>query len=170
LALLETCSPRILKSIRRSLTQRMRRRLDSEDVAQAVWASFFRSPLEPDKFATLADLTAYVEKMAANKTADVNRAQRRDRRDVGRDVAIDSEVVGQLAASDPTPSQIVSQKEECSRLLRGRSDRHRRILELRSRGATFDEIGEAMQLHPSSVRRVIAQYAREALRTDSNSV
>ncbi len=151
------------------LTQRMRRRLDSEDVAQAVWASFFRGPLEPDKFATLAELGAYVEKMAANKVADVNRGQRRDRRDVGRDVGLDSEVAGQLMAADPTPSQIVSQQEEVSQFLRGRPDRHRRILELRSNGATFDEIGAALKLHPSSVRRVVSQYAREAIGTGSKS-
>jgi DNA-directed RNA polymerase specialized sigma24 family protein len=147
----------------------MRRRLDSEDVAQAVWASFFRGPLEPDKFATLGELAAYVEKMAANKVADVNRAQRRDRRDVGRDVGLDSEVAGQLASPDPTPSQIVSQKEEFSRLLHGKSERHRRILELRRTGATFDEIGTLLKLHPSSVRRVVSQYAREAVGTGSKS-
>ncbi len=169
LSLLETCSPRILRSIRRMLTQRMRRRLDSEDVAQAVWVSFFRGPLEPDKFATLAELGAYVEKMAANKVADVNRDQRRDCRDVGRDVGLDSELVGQLTADDPTPSQIVSQQEEFSRLLHGKSDRHRRILELRRTGATFEEIGTQLKLHPSSVRRVVSQYAREATGTGSKS-
>jgi RNA polymerase sigma factor (sigma-70 family) len=159
LALLETCSPRILKSIRRGLTQRMRRRLDSEDVAQAVWASFFRGPLEPDKFADLADLEAYVERMAANKVADVNRAQRRHRRDVGRDVGLDSQLAEQLAANQPTPSQVLSGEEEYGRLLNPRSERHRRILEMRAEGATFDQIGEALKLHPGSVRRVVAKYA-----------
>lgn len=162
-ALLETCSPRILKSVRRMLTQQMRRRLDSEDVAQAVWASFFRDPLEPDKFATLNELAAYVEKMAANKVADVNRAQRRGRRDVGRDVDLDSQVAQDLAGDQPTPSRIVSGREEWSQLLHAKSDRHRRILELRAAGATFDEIAVELGLHPSSIRRVVAQYAKEAL-------
>lgn len=162
LALLETCSPRILRSIRKKLTQRMRRRLDSEDVAQAVWASFFKGPLEPNKFATLAELTAYVEKMAMNKVADVNRKQRRSRRDVGRDVALDSQVVEQLTSNVPTPSQVVSENEEFGRLLDARSDRHRRILELKTAGATYEQIGEALEMHPSSVRRIVSQYAQNA--------
>ncbi len=146
----------------------MRRRLDSEDVAQAVWASFFGGQLEPDKFATLGELAAYVEKMAANKVADVNRKQRRSRRDVGRDVAIDSEVAEELTADQPTPSQIVSQKEEWSQLMHTKSDRHRRILEMRAGGSTFDQIGESLNMHPSSVRRVVAQHAKEGVGTPAN--
>jgi RNA polymerase sigma factor (sigma-70 family) len=150
------------------LTRHMRRRLDSEDVAQAVWASFFKGPLEPDKFATLAELGAYVEKMAANKVADVNRTQRRGRRDVGRDVGLDSQIAATLTADQPTPSHIVSQKEEWSQLLHTKSDRHRRILELRAEGATFIEIGATLELHPSSVRRVVSQYTRESVGTESD--
>ena len=60
-----------------------------------------------------------------------------------------------------TPSQFAMARERWLRLMRDQSDRNRRIVELRMKGATYLEIGEQLGINERTARLVI-EHLQEA--------
>ena len=130
--------------------------VDSVDVAQMAWRSFFRTINEHD-FDTPEKLTALLVTMARNKAIMEERrstAQKRDRR---REVPLDRLPGGgsQLPDREPSLTDVAICQEHWERLLAACPERYRQIVELRSARHTYKEIGEVVGLDDGSVRRIM---------------
>jgi RNA polymerase sigma factor (sigma-70 family) len=156
--LVERYGPHILTVVRRRLDPRLRSKYDSEDFVQAVWASFFayqpESLLEdPEK------LIGFLVSMARNKVVDAVRQRLQTLKyNANRERSLDGSVLPmehELAARQPTASQVAVAREEWERLHEKLSDMERQILDLLLQGHTQEEIAEQLGISDRHVRRVI---------------
>jgi len=56
-----------------------------------------------------------------------------------------------LRTADPTPSAIVGAQDELEQF----SDMEQKLIRLRAAGGTHEEIAAALNIHPSTVRRIL---------------
>jgi DNA-directed RNA polymerase specialized sigma24 family protein len=145
--------------------QTLRKRFDSQDFEQQVWASFFYDPQRLPDFQTPEDLTHYLMAMARNKVVMEGRRGQSIRRGVDREVRVDeeSEMVGPHPASqDPTPSGVAVFREQYDRLIDQQPTEVREIAELRVQGSTFAEVAEELEMNESTARKVMRRYRNVA--------
>jgi RNA polymerase sigma factor (sigma-70 family) len=152
----------VVRAVRRKLHKRLRSKYDSADLAQDVWASFFRGPLGRCPFLTPRDLTRFLARMAGNKTTDLFRAWRRAMRQ--REHALDSRSVRHevrdLAAEQSSPSQALRDQEHWERVCGRQCERVRRILLLLRQGQTYQVIARDLGVTQKTIRRVVLRVAR----------
>lgn len=143
---------------------RLRRVFDSMDVCQSVLASFFtRAALGQYDLAEPGELLRLLCTMARNKLRSRVRAERRLCRD-GRRVEGGVEGVD-AAADDPSPSELVADRELLA-LVRARlSEEELRIADLRMGGKAWAEIAAALggtaQSRRKQLERALDRVARE---------
>ncbi len=167
--LLDQYGEHIFRVIRRRLHHRMRSQFDSQDFAQAVWASFFARRDELSRFESPDDLLAFLQAVAGNKIIDECRRRLQSTKyDVGRELAIEERFPSgdesSLPASDKTPSEIVSHQEQVDRVFNEMPSHYQRLMEMRIGGATFTEIAQTMGLNERAVRRVFKRLGPRVLK------
>jgi RNA polymerase sigma factor (sigma-70 family) len=144
---------------------RVRRVLDSMDIAQSVLASFFAGvtagrfvPENPQQ------LLGLLVTMTRNKLLTHVRHQRQQRRDVRRVQGLDA-AVHDVATEGETPSEIVAGKELLGEFRKRLSDEERQLAERRSQDQSWTEIAAALGGTPEGRRkqleRAFARVARE---------
>jgi RNA polymerase sigma-70 factor (ECF subfamily) len=136
---------------------RLRRLVESADVCQSVWLSFFvRAGLGEYDVANPNELMRLLARIARNKVAAQARRHSADRRDFRRAEVL--ELAEKIAAGDASPSSVVA-REELVRAARARmSDEERTITDLRVEGRKWTEI--ALELGGTAdARRVQLQRA-----------
>lgn len=163
--LVELYGPHIRAVVRRMLDRRMRAVFDSEDFTQAVWASLIRVQ---NRLAEIDEPRRFVGLLAAlarNKVVDEVRRRRGTRKnDISREQSLDDSRFGTtttVPGTQPTPSQWAIARERWSRLLAGRSETHRKVLELKLAGATYTEIAEQLDINEKTARRVVKRLMDE---------
>jgi RNA polymerase sigma-70 factor (ECF subfamily) len=145
----------------------MRSKFDSLDFVQMVWASFFA---DRERIARIRDpdqLIRYLAAMARNKVVEESRRRMKyQKHNVNRERPLVPNDVGESKSHhrQETPSQIAIAKERMNRMLRNQSDRNRRIVELRMKGATYVEISETLGIHERTARHVIENLEVAAAR------
>src|SRR5581483_7584940 len=72
--LLQTYGPHVIRTVRRRLDRRLRKRFDSTDFVQDVWASFFKTCRAATAFEQPEQLAGYLTRMARNKVVEEFRA------------------------------------------------------------------------------------------------
>ncbi len=153
--LLESHGGVVLRVVRARLNRLLRRQYDSEDFVQAVWVSFFKHRDLVGRFKSIEDLSAFLKSMAANKVIyECRRRLKTQRYDRRRERAAESwglNSLDQLHARDPTPSAIVGAQDELAKF----TDMEQKLIRLRAAGSTHDEIAAALDIHPSTVRRIL---------------
>jgi RNA polymerase sigma factor (sigma-70 family) len=139
--LVQRFEPLIRREVRLRIGDgRLRRAFDSQDVSQSVLASFFaRAGSGEYELERPEQLGRLLMTMARNRLVSRTRRERRLVRDVRRVVA-DPGVLDQVSDRQPTPSQLVSRKEQLERLREALSTNEHQILELRAQGMTWDEV------------------------------
>ncbi len=150
--------PHIVAVVRRRLGRRIRTRLDSHDLVQAVWKSFFFDMAGVEQIQTPKQLVAVLAKMTENKVVDAYRRHLgAERRGLGREKSIQEATDdGQaLSSNAPTPSQFAMARERWTAMLQHKSRTHQRIINLRLAGETFDGIAEQVGVSERTARRVI---------------
>lgn len=153
--------------VRRKLDARLRTRFDSLDFVQDVWLSLFET-VESGSICTVADLQAYLTRMALNKVIDQrrrgqSRAKQYRRPDVPLE-DVEGVALGLLSKED-TASQVAMAEEAYERMRKQIPTRYLRILELRQQGLMFTEIAERLGTNERTVRRVLEKlspYGRPA--------
>jgi RNA polymerase sigma factor (sigma-70 family) len=154
----------VLRAVRRRLHKRLRSKYDSADLAQEVWASFFRGPLGRFHFPSSTDLKRFLARMAGNKTTDLFRAHRCTTR--RREHALDSRTVRHevrdLAQKQASPSQALRDEEHWQQVCGRHCERVQRILLLLRQGKTYQEIARDLGMADRSVRRWVLRVARAA--------
>jgi RNA polymerase sigma factor (sigma-70 family) len=145
----------ILGAIRARLSPRLRRRLDSQDLVQAVWMSFFRHRDVLEQFGTAEELVAWLRTVSANKVIDeCRRSLQSQKRDASREQGVDTwrlHSLDTVPSKRPTPSAELARKEQMEAL----DPRQRRIVSLRLAGATHAEIAAELGVSEGTIRRAI---------------
>jgi len=154
----------MLRAVRYRLKQQLRRDFDSTDFTQAVWQSFFASPIDASKFSDPRALCAYLARLGERKVQEFARRENTLKRGGKRRQPLDSAVANSKAsaACDPTPSQEAMALETWQRLVQGLSPRDRKILELRYQGQSNVDIGLALGIAESTVRYVLEKLQEKA--------
>lgn len=161
----------ILRAVRRRMNRGMRDRFDSEDFAQAVWASFFGHLSVVQRIQSEGDLAGFLGRMASNKVIDAGRRQQSRPEKNAADGALPHIVKdNRRRISQPTPSQFAVANEQWDRLTDDKDDRSLKLLELLRKGATQAEISAATGVSERHVRRMLSRLARDQDRnTESDS-
>src|SRR5688572_561220 len=95
--LFELYSDPVRRVVRRMLRSRLRRRYDSADFVQSVWASFVQLPLSNYTFTTPDDLVAFLARIAYNKVAETTRQRLgTQKHDMRRETSLDDADPGTL--------------------------------------------------------------------------
>ncbi|HEX3655400.1 MAG TPA: sigma-70 family RNA polymerase sigma factor [Pirellulales bacterium] len=151
--LLQQYGSHVLTAVRRRLDRGMRRRFDSTDFVQAVWASFFGDLKELKKFESPRDLIAHLAIVARNKVITaVRRETLTKKRETGREERVD-ELPYDIKT--PTPSQVAIAHEQWEALISKLPLQHQRILFLRISGHTHGQIAEELGISSRTVRRLL---------------
>ncbi len=146
--------------VRKRLDQRLRPLFDSVDFQQDVWASFFCGDLKRCHFTTPEALVRFLCEMANSKVVDVFRQRLRSpTHNLNREQSLDQlhfvEVATEVAARNPSPSQLAIANEKWQQLLQEQPEPNRRILELLRVGHTHEEIAAKLGLNAKKVQRFI---------------
>jgi RNA polymerase sigma-70 factor (ECF subfamily) len=156
--------------VRERLPKKLRNRLDSLDIVQAVWKSFFcDQATKPRQFDNDGHLRAFLKGVAHNKVREQHRRfTMLKKTDVGREESLyvrrgDRDVVRDIVAPDPTPSQNLQACDRLEQLTMGRSPREVEVIKLRREGLTLQEIASKTGVHERTVRRII-EDARSRIR------
>jgi RNA polymerase sigma factor (sigma-70 family) len=165
--LVETYTPFVLRSIRASLANKLRRRLDSQDIAQVLWASLLLGHMDFLSIKSPEGLIDLLSRIAKNKVIDQVRRNTAQKCSVDREIP-PQEIAAKLPggmertyATDPTPSKLVSVREQWDQVVSTASERDRRILHLRMERRSFEEIGRAVQVSPMTARRAMERLIEE---------
>jgi len=152
------------REIRQRLPGELRPKVDSVDIEQQVWKSFFAEAKSLPDLKNPGQLIRYLRTMARFKVADEGRHLQTLKHNVRREVQLDDSgpIAGPHPASrDPTPSAVAVFNEEWERLLRDRPPQVRRILEMRLADMTYVEIADAMGLSDRTVREIFYSLLEE---------
>jgi RNA polymerase sigma factor (sigma-70 family) len=154
----------VIRVVRRRLHPSMRRRLDSADMLQAVWASFFAIPANEFTFHTPKQLIDFRCRIAQNKVVDeARRMLGTQKRRLARENYLEDMDSG---APLPDPRQHTASKaamaDDCwEQLLRDQPALIRDMLALRRLGFTPTEIAARLGVHPKTIRRYLQRLAKE---------
>ena len=155
----------ILRAVRRRMNRTMRDRFDSQDFAQAVWASFFGNLSVVGRIQSENDLAGFLGRMASNKVIDAGRRQQvrpaKNSGDTGLPEVIRD---NRLLVSQPTPSQFAVANEQWDQLNDDEDNRHKELLELLRTGADKAEIAKKMGVSERHVRRILSRLSRKQSR------
>jgi len=143
----------------------LRRVFDSMDICQSVLASFFtRAAVGEFDLDEPSQLIRLLVGMARKKVAHQARHHQRQRRDVRRVGDGDLEK-GIAAATDETPSRLVSGRELLQKFRERLLDDERRIADLRARGsdwaAVAAELGGTPEARRKQLARAVARVEQE---------
>jgi RNA polymerase sigma factor (sigma-70 family) len=130
--------------------------VSSEDICQSVFLSFFvRMSAGQYDLDSPEQLAALLKSMARNKIASMNRAQRRQRRDRGRESpGLDP---GALAGSDPSPSRVVAAQEIWQQVRSHLSPEELQLAELRSEGLAWEDIAARQAGNAVALRKKLSR-------------
>jgi len=162
--LLQHFEPYLRIAVRRHLSGRIRSKFDSEDVVQSAMADLivhFRN--SGREFEDGSHIRNFLNRVVINRLNDRFRRHRREI--VQQQVMLDSEL-GEISDDGTTrPSRDLSRHELWETIMNACPERHREVILLRKEGLRHNQIADRLGLHPSTVRRVIAEVARQ-LQTD----
>jgi RNA polymerase sigma factor (sigma-70 family) len=155
----------LLYLIRQRMHRRLRSRLDSIDIAQDVWASFFAEPLEKRVFPTTEHFLAYLARLAHSKVTDqVRHDLAMQKRSAKRETSMDdSRCFDKDALPGPTatPSHIVMARDEWTDFLSKQPLVCQKIFLLMRDGKTNQEIAVELGINDRFIRRVVERAAAE---------
>ncbi len=156
--LIREYQPSILRTIRRHMAAEIRRKFDSQDFVQAVWASFFRHRETVLNAKEPAQLASFLAAVAKNKLYDELRKRNTQKYDVNREQPLQDSNPSQ--GRKTTPSHYVMARESLEQMADGLTDRDRQILEMRIQGRTHSEIAGNLDVSIRTVARVLERLER----------
>lgn len=153
-----TYEPYLRKIVRRQLPAHLRRKFDSVDVVQSVWADLLRGWGEPGRTVPTADyLRAFLVRATRNRFID---RVRQHQAVLAHERPAPADGPADFAAATPPASDVAEAGELWEQMLAVCPPEHRPLLELRRDGCTLDEIAARAGLHEGSVRRIFRTLAR----------
>lgn len=142
--LVQRYEPLVRREVRmRMHDRRLNRVFDSVDVTQSVFAQFFNQVADDFELESPEQLMRLLVAMARNRTISRVRSEHRMIRDLRR-LTSETGAIDKVQATQPSPSEYISQHEEFELLQRALTDEERRIVELRKQGLGWDEIAASL--------------------------
>jgi RNA polymerase sigma-70 factor (ECF subfamily) len=163
--LIEIYGPHIRRVVRRHLDRRLRSRFDSIDFVQAVWASFFREPIQTRSFSSPDDIIGYLANTARNKVIDESRRNLSGRYDVRKERSFEESrhETEEAAAPQPGPHEVAIVREAWNQLLERQPAAHQEVVRLRLAGASDSDIAARLDMHERSVRKVVDRILEQLM-------
>jgi DNA-directed RNA polymerase specialized sigma24 family protein len=169
--LAETYTPYIIRAVRLSLSPKVRAKLDSQDIAQTLWASLLLGDTDLTRLKSPEVLIAFLARAAKNKVIDKTRQLNTQKYNIAREepmVIPGLEALGSprqpaktFHSRDCTPSTLVSVREQWTQILSKASNRDQRIVRMRTEGRTFEEISVEVQVSAMTARRAIERLVEQ---------
>ena len=153
---------RLLEFARRKLPNRLRRRVDPEDIVQSVYRSFFHRLNEGQfTFQESLDVWRLLAAMTFHKARNAVKFHERERRDVRRDLPLvpdgDSSNPNPEAIADTPGSDDLEILYEClDKLLAKLPSNYREIVVARLQGESIEQIAQKVKRSRRTVLRVLA--------------
>lgn len=168
---IEDYGPHIQRVVRTRLNHTLRAKFDSLDFVQMVWMTLFTDLNKISQFQRPDDLIAYLVVIARNKVIEESRRRTKYQKyNINREANLDATdpQLRSAAQRHETPSAQLIARERLDEVLNAKSERDRRIFDLRLEGATFVEIGAKLGISERTARQVMtdietACYSDEAL-------
>lgn len=158
----EQFSRRLIALARTRLEGAVRRKVDPEDVLQSALRTFFRRHGRGEFELTGWDgLWSLLSVITLRKCGHVLEHYRAECRDVGRESAPPPTADWLALAREPTPAEAVCLGETVQALLRDKSTRDRRIVELLLQEEPNRAIGEGLGCSERTVERVRRRLREE---------
>jgi RNA polymerase sigma factor (sigma-70 family) len=153
---------RLLALARSRLSEKLAARFDPEDVVQSAYRSFFdRARSGGFALEQSGDLWRLLAAITLNKLrhqVERNTAAKRGiDQEHGAPCWVSHADFVEMVTGDPSPSEVVALADETELLMRDLAPHQRRMVELRLRGYTLEEIAEEVQRSERTVRRVMEQ-------------
>lgn len=171
--LVERYSQRLLDLARRNLPERVRQRVDPEDVVQSVYRSFFQRLNEGRfSFEESGDVWRLLAAMTFQKVRRASRFHRQQRRDVRRELPLDA---GGNAgncdhrAIEAGPEDVAALYECLESLLTRLPAKYREIIVLRLEGDSLDQIARKVNRSRRTVFRALADAETLAVRLSESA-
>lgn len=160
--LIQRFEPMVMEVIRRRLDRRLRRRFDSEDLSQEVWASFFSLPVNRlMAFENPRHLLAFLARVARNKALQKYYQQIQCQKfDLRREVLLsdlDPDLTPQMEQS--SPEQLAMSNEVWRQLVGNLPQRHQQILSMLRDSYTHGEIADSLGISKKTVQRTVQGFA-----------
>jgi RNA polymerase sigma-70 factor (ECF subfamily) len=166
----ERFTQRLLRLARAKLPQRVRQRVDPEDIVQSVYRSFFKR-LKQGQFAfeESHDVWRLLAAMTYNKVCNARKFHERQRRDVRREQPLgESQLPGEVADAaaleKPQAEDVQILYDSLQRLLQALPDNYRTIAVLRLEGNSIEQIAQQVKRSRRTVLRVLAHLQEVAAR------
>ena len=152
--------PYLRMVVRRQLPADLRAKFDSVDIVQSVWVHILDGFREAGwRFENAAQLRAFLVRVTQNRFLDrVRQHQRKLRRERTLTPAAWDSLP---SARQPEPSEEAQAAELWERMVALCPPAHRPLLELKRQGLPLAEIATRTGLHPSSVRRILYDLAKQ---------
>lgn len=164
----EVYTPHIMRAVRATLPTAIRPKADSQDYAQAVWASVFLSGRDFKQFTSPQQFIAYLAAAARHKIIDDYRHFTKTQAyNVRVEVPLESDDGPQgrgrslqrrgplVKSREPPASQVARMRERWHVILDSCSERDRKIVSLRRAGHGLDEIATRLNINERTVRRAL---------------
>ena len=160
---LEQYTQRLLALARQRLPDKVRARVDPEDVVQSVYRSFFRRLRRGDfRFDESSDVWRLLSVMTFRKARRQARFHQQGRRDVRRELQIGAMAstdsrIGELAATTVTPEDTAILFDCLEQLLARVPDNYRTIAVLRLEGNSIAQIAQQIGRSERTVLRALGR-------------
>ncbi|HWB09355.1 MAG TPA: sigma-70 family RNA polymerase sigma factor [Pirellulales bacterium] len=150
--------PYVVHVVRRSLHHRLRARFDSQDFAQAAWASFFAELPRAAQLDTPAALVGFLSRIARNKVIVEHRRLHGPERNVKRQRQLRSSAADRRYVDPklPTPSQQAAAEDMVEQVTADQPPLYGRVVQMRLDGMGTVEIARQENTTTRTVRRVLA--------------
>jgi RNA polymerase sigma factor (sigma-70 family) len=146
--------------VRHHLAQPVRRLIDSADIVEVAWITFFGGPYRTKQFDTPAHLIAFLTSLALSALANVNRDLRRRRRDLRRDRSLADPQTFAIAEgmhSKSTPLDVLATRDELDKVLADLPPKVREVLCLLRDGYSLEEVSTRLGVSTKTVSRMLAR-------------
>jgi RNA polymerase sigma-70 factor (ECF subfamily) len=164
--LFDRYAARLIGLARAHLPARMGRRMDSEDVVQSVFRSFFVAAQRDEGYhlersGDLWRLLATMTMHRLRRQIEHHTAQKRSFRREHEPAPGWADLPVESLTGDPSPEEAVALADELEQIMRPLDPVRRRMLELRLQDYTFDEIASATRRSERTVRRCLEEIKQE---------
>lgn len=161
--------PHVRRVVRRRLPVVMRSKFDSMDFVQSVWGDFFPKLARGEiDFESPQRLARFLALVAQAKVTNEFRRRFGKKLDIHKEVAMGNGLIYVPGKTgDATPSQNLAANERLEAILSGRPETHKKVLEMRSQGFTFDEIAEKLGITERTARRILHGVEKDLRLSDA---
>ncbi len=152
---------------RTRLSERMKRRVEPEDIVQSVYRSFFRKAGDHFTLEKTGDLWRLLAAITVNKVRGQVEFHTAQKRGIHAEESMLADrsmlrVSPEAISDEPKPDDAAAMVEELADVLSSLDDVQRSIVELSMQNQSVEEIAETIQRSERTVRRTL-QHVREEL-------